>query len=276
MNKFKINYVVSRFNLKTDEFIDRACVIVEKNSEQVHLGCRYFNFTFKKDVYVDFFNSDENLIREAIDILSKSSLTSNYYVSRAFEFTNTKGDTRLFGLIPKCEDCNCRMYLVEFSFPDMREKEYPKTVDVDKYLNLEDTKKVLEKLLELNKIDDDDAFCFTSETGAKRCFFLPLDKVKKDKSKEKKYRPIKNMRELTDVVRGKDWTTAISTDEELLVRCKYNKHRIKVLITRLEFDNNLELVSINNKAPKVLLENYEVMSVNGNFMPFGVEVEDEY
>lgn len=107
-------------------------------------------------------------------------------------------------------------------------------------------------------------------------FFLPLDKVKKDKSKEKKYRPIKNMRELTDVVRGKDWTTAISTGKELLVRCKYNKHRIKVLITRLEFDNNLELVSINNKAPKVLLENYEVMSVNGNFMPFGVEVEDEY
>lgn len=106
-------------------------------------------------------------------------------------------------------------------------------------------------------------------------FFLPLDKVKEDKSKEKKYRPIKNMRELTDVVRGKDWTTAISTDEELLVRCKYNKHRIKVLITRLEFDNNLELVSINNKAPKVLLENYEVMSVNGNFMPFGVEVQDE-
>lgn len=31
-----------------------------------------------------------------------------------------------------------------------------------------------------------------------------------------------------------------------------------------------------NKAPKVLLENYEVMNVNGNFMPFGVEVEDEY
>lgn len=121
------------------------------------------------------------------------------------------------------------------------------------------------------EILDDHAFCFRTPTN-RYSFFLPLDAVKK----EKKYRPIKNMRELTDVVRGKDWTTAISTDEELLVRCKYNKHRIKVLITRLEFDSNLELVSINNKAPKVLLENYEVMSVNGNFMPFGVEVEDEY
>ena len=121
------------------------------------------------------------------------------------------------------------------------------------------------------EILDDHAFCFRTPTN-RYSFFLPLDAVKK----EKKYRPIKNMRELTDVVRGKVWTTAISTDEELLVRCKYNKHRIKVLITRLEFDNNLELVSINNKAPKVLLENYEVMSVNGNFMPFGVEVEDEY
>lgn len=121
------------------------------------------------------------------------------------------------------------------------------------------------------EILDDHAFCFRTPTN-RYSFFLPLDAVKK----EKKYRPIKNMRELTDVVRGKDWTTAISTDEELLARCKYNKHRIKVLITRLEFDNNLELVSINNKAPKVLLENYEVMSVNGNFMPFGVEVEDEY
>lgn len=125
------------------------------------------------------------------------------------------------------------------------------------------------------EILDDHAFCFCTPTN-RYSFFLPLDAVKVDKPKEKKYRPIKNMRELTDVVRGKDWTTAISTDEELLVRCKYNKHRIKVLITRLEFDNNLELVSINNKAPKVLLENYEVMSVNGNFMPFGVEVEDEY
>ena len=128
----------------------------------------------------------------------------------------------------------------------------------------------------ITEIIDDTGKCFVAQplnanVEFQYSFFLPLDKVK-----EKKYRPIKNMRELTDVVRGKDWTTAISTDEELLVRCKYNKHRIKVLITRLEFDNNLELVSINNKAPKVLLENYEVMSVNGNFMPFGVEVEDEY
>lgn len=133
----------------------------------------------------------------------------------------------------------------------------------------------------ITEIIDDTGKCFVAQplnanVEFQYSFFLPLDKVKEDKSKEKKYRPIKNMRELTDVVSGKDWTTAISTDEELLVRCKYNKHRIKVLITRLEFDNNLELVSINNKAPKVLLENYEVMSVNGNFMPFGVEVEDEY
>lgn len=133
----------------------------------------------------------------------------------------------------------------------------------------------------ITEIIDDTGKCFVAQplnanVEFQYSFFLPLDKVKEDKSKEKKYRPIKNMRELTDVVRGKDWTTAISSDEELLVRCKYNKHRIKVLITRLEFDNNLELVSINNKAPKVLLENYEVMSVNGNFMPFGVEVEDEY
>lgn len=132
----------------------------------------------------------------------------------------------------------------------------------------------------ITEIIDDTGKCFVAQplnanVEFQYSFFLPLDKVKEDKSKEKKYRPIKNMRELTDVVRGKDWTTAISTDEELLVRCKYNKHRIKVLITRLEFDNNLELVSINNKAPKVLLENYEVMSVNGNFMPFGVEVQDE-
>lgn len=241
MNKFKINYVVSRFNLKTDEFIDRACVIVEKNSEQVHLGCRYFNFTFKKDVYVDFFNSDENLIREAVDILSKSSLTSNYYVSRAFEFTDTKGDTRLFGLIPKCEDCNCRMYLVEFSFPDMREKEYPKTVDVDKYLNLEDTKKVLEKLLELNKIDDDDAFCFTSETGAKRCFFLPLEAIKKDKPK-KKYRPFKNLYEFYKFLSYDNFTEEEFTQNMLLGEVftyrekKAPRYAHTTVITKINFD----------------------------------------
>lgn len=127
-------------------------------------------------------------------------------------------------------------------------------------------------------IRDNYCYCFgIDKRGLKEnySFFLPLNAVKEDKPKEKKYRPFKTMRELTEVVRSKDWSTAINTGEELLLRRKSNKHRIKVLITRVEFDNNLELVSIDGETPKFLLENYEVMTVKGKFEPFGVEVKDD-
>lgn len=129
-------------------------------------------------------------------------------------------------------------------------------------------------------IRDDFGNCFVSEKsfndGNSFPFFVPLKAVKEDKPKE--YRPFKTMRELTEVVRGKDWEmNDITTGDELMIRSKgcEDRHR-RVLITDLTLDNNCNLLFINNKTMKVWLDNYEVMSISAcDWVPFGVEVKDE-
>lgn len=131
-------------------------------------------------------------------------------------------------------------------------------------------------------IRDDFGNCFVSEKsfneGNSFPFFVPLKAVKEDKPKEKKYRPFKTMRELTEVVRGKDWEmNDITTGDELMIRSKgcEDRHR-RVLITDLTLDNNCNLLFINNETMKVWLDNYEVMSSSAcDWVPFGVEIEDE-
>ena len=130
-------------------------------------------------------------------------------------------------------------------------------------------------------IRDDFGNCFVSEKsfneGNSFPFFVPLKAVKEDKPKEKKYRPFKTMRELTEVVRGKDWEmNDITTGDELMIRSKgcEDRHR-RVLITDLTLDNNCNLLFINNKTMKVWLDNYEVMSISAcDWVPFGVEIEE--
>lgn len=131
-------------------------------------------------------------------------------------------------------------------------------------------------------IRDDFGNCFVSgksfNEGNSFPFFVPLKAVKEDKPKEKKYRPFKTMRELTEVMRGKDWEmNDITTGDELMIRSKgcEDRHR-RVLITDLTLDNNCNLLFINNKTMKVWLDNYEVMSSSAcDWVPFGVEIEDE-
>ena len=145
-----------------------------------------------------------------------------------------------------------------------------------------------DRLHELYMISDNGCYCFGyalyfADTGAfsgtnNFAFFLPLEAIKKDKPKEKKYRTFKTMRELTEVVRGKDWEmNDITTGDELMIRSKgsEDRHR-RVLITDLTLDNNCNLLFINNETMKVWLDNYEVMSVSAcDWVPFGVEIEDE-
>ena len=127
-------------------------------------------------------------------------------------------------------------------------------------------------------IRDDFGNCFVSEKsfneGNSFPFFVPLKAVKEDKPKEKKYRPFKTMRELTEVVRGKDWEmNDITTGDELMIRSKgcEDRHR-RVLITDLTLDNNCNLLFMNNETMKVWLDNYEVMSSSAcDWVPFGVE-----
>lgn len=126
--------------------------ILKKTSRQVHFGCRYIGLTFNKEFYKDFIRSDEYFITKAVDILQGSSLTYDYTITRVFEYTDENGNTRIFGLLPKYENNKRREYLVEFFLQNMKEKEYPKSVDVIGELGFEDARKVLERLLELNKV----------------------------------------------------------------------------------------------------------------------------
>lgn len=131
-------------------------------------------------------------------------------------------------------------------------------------------------------IRDDFGNCFVSEKsfneGNSFPFFVPLKAVKEEKPKEKKYRPFKTMRELTEVVRGKDWEmNDITTGDELMIRSKgcEDRHR-RVLITDLTLDNNCNLLFMNNETMKVWLDNYEVMSSSAcDWVPFGVEIESD-
>lgn len=138
-----------------------------------------------------------------------------------------------------------------------------------------------DRLHELYKISDNGCYCFgyalyLADTGAfggtnSFAFFLPLDAVKK----EKEYRPIKNMAELADIMYGEDRQRgAISTGDLMTLERKKDRFRFRILITQLEYENDLQLVSINDKTLKNLFDDYNVMNVNGIFVPFGVEEND--
>lgn len=139
-----------------------------------------------------------------------------------------------------------------------------------------------DRLHELYQVSDNGCCCFgyalyLADTGAfggtnNFAFFLPLDAVKK----EKKYRPIKNMAELADIMYGEDRQRgAISTGDLMTLERKKDRFRFRILITQLEYENDLQLVSINDKTLKNLFDDYNVMNVNEIFVPFGVEVKND-
>ena len=138
-------------------------------------------------------------------------------------------------------------------------------------------------LHELYQISDNGCFCFGyatyfADTGAfggtnNFAFFLPLDAVKKDKSKEKKYRPFKSMRELTEIVYGEDWEyDNLSVGDSLWIRRKGDNHiHQNLLITSLGYDENdviSILISMNGKSMQDWFNNYEI-EINGEWQPFG-------
>jgi len=131
-------------------------------------------------------------------------------------------------------------------------------------------------LTTVRRIVDDTDYCFVPEDCVDGYyFFLPVDAVKDDKS-QKKYRPIKNMAELADIMYGEDRQRgAISTGDLMTLERKKDRFRFRILITQLEYDSYLQLVSINDKTLKNLFDDYNVMNVDGIFVPFGVEVEND-
>ena len=89
----------------------------------------------------------------------------------------------------------------------------------------------------------------------------------------KKYRPFKSMRELTEVVWGKDWEyNNLSVGDSLLIRRKGDEHfHQNLLITSLGY-NEYDLISMNGKSMQEWLDNFEFLA-HCNWQPFGVEVK---
>lgn len=124
------------------------------------------------------------------------------------------------------------------------------------------------------------ALCFRIDSDishASYSFFLPLDAVKEDKPKEKIYRPFKTMYELTSVVyktEAPDFCNLMGVSNTLEVRCKNNGRYETVLITHLEYDDNHNVIAINGQTPKALFEKYELMNIEYEYVPFGVEIKE--
>lgn len=120
----------------------------------------------------------------------------------------------------------------------------------------------------IENIFDDDAFCFRSPTN-KYSFFLPLDAVKK----EKKYRPLKKIKDFHDcgVIKGED-DCLIGSVLTLRDKKNYNLTRdMKVTDVEYSFDTVLRI----NRCSLVYFFSYFDIYINGEWVPFGVEVKDE-
>lgn len=120
----------------------------------------------------------------------------------------------------------------------------------------------------IENIFDDDAFCFRSPTN-KYSFFLPLDAVKK----EKKYRPLKKIKDFHDcgVIKGED-DCLIGSVLTLRDKKNYNLTRdMKVTDVEYSFDTVLRI----NRCSLVYFFSYFDIYINGEWVPFGVEVEED-
>ena len=141
--------------------------------------------------------------------------------------------------------------------------------------NIEELKTEVNRTRMIAEILDDHAFCFRTPTN-RYSFFLPLDAVKEDKSKEKKYRPFKNLNEIQSVLHGGDITKYAFFDvgTHLTVRHKDERNREQViLITSIEYMDGY-LYLINDRGLDEWFNNFELL-VNDAWVPFGVEVEED-
>lgn len=121
------------------------------------------------------------------------------------------------------------------------------------------------------EILDDHAFCFCTPTN-RYSFFLPLNAAKKDKP-EKKYRPFKKIKDFYDcgVIKGKDDRLI---DSVLTLRDKknYNLTRdMKVIDVEYNFDT---VIRINRCSPVYYFSYFDIY-INDEWVPFGVEVEED-
>lgn len=124
-------------------------------------------------------------------------------------------------------------------------------------------------------MDENWGRCFKSDVDSFNSyyFFLPLDAVKADEPNEKKYRPLKKIKDFYDcgVIKGKDDRLI---DSVLTLRDKknYNLTRdMKVIDVEYDFDT---VIRINRCSPAYYFSYFDIY-INDEWVPFGVEVEED-
>lgn len=134
------------------------------------------------------------------------------------------------------------------------------------------------ELTTVYSIKDDRGTCFIPKGwGTGFAFFLPLDAVKEDKPKEKKYRPFKTISELEYALNKPNRSAHqfMCVGNDIFIR-NINKNQIThLIITRVDRDvETNEVLFVNGMSPIYLFNHYEIR-VGGEWVPFGVEVEED-
>lgn len=133
------------------------------------------------------------------------------------------------------------------------------------------------KLIRIKQANSDNKYVINAACSFK--YFLSLNnlnikKTKPVETKEKNYRAFKSMKELTEIVWGKDWEyNNMSVGDSLLIRRKGDEHyHQNILITSLEYDEN-DLISMNGKPMQEWLDEFEFLA-DCKWQHFGVEKND--
>lgn len=137
----------------------------------------------------------------------------------------------------------------------------------------DDLKNNVALIREISRICYDDVECFSCKAfGTIRSygFFLPLDAVKADEPKEKKYRPLKSIDEMDCLFD----CSVMSAKNFITYRSKVTGEIYIELLFAVSRDKNDVLSSINNIPVQDLFNNFEIRK-NGEWLPFGVEVKDD-
>lgn len=121
-----------------------------------------------------------------------------------------------------------------------------------------------------------DCFCIKNRIGISSFnFFLPVEEVKEDKPKEKRYRPFKTINELEKTLNkvNRSAHQFMCVGNDIFIRDK--NQMTHLMITRIDRDvKTNEVINVNGMSPIYLFNNYEIR-VGAEWLPFGVEIESD-
>lgn len=127
----------------------------------------------------------------------------------------------------------------------------------------------------IERIYDNQASCFSSTAFyGGYSFFLPLNAVKENKPKEKRYRPFKTINELEKTLNkvNRSAHQFMCVGNDIFIRDK--NQMTHLMITRIDRDvKTNEVINVNGMSPIYLFNNYEIR-VGAEWLPFGVEIND--